>query len=430
MSPNGIPLWGEEGILLSTDASGEYSPVCCVTSENNVVAAFTRDLGNAPMVLVALDQNGNKLWPGEGIVLIPETAYSYWVPVLLPAEDGGFIVVFSRNMGTGLYSPRHLFAMKYNIDGTAGWTQEAVITNAGGIAHWTDVYVKSDGMSGVIVSWHDDRDQDMISSAYVQHVSADGEVLLEANGVELNLAASHQRYDPQIAGIDDHGDIFLFWFETDYDQITRGIIGQGISEAGARLWGDNGKTIIPLGTQAYGLMGSDFQDGLNYVFYGMYGENYADVRLKATCLDRTGNYMWEGNHIFVSNVEQEVIHPILSTYFNFQWVVGFTSTRNGNYDIYAQNVNQDGTLGVNTIGIPDLATADFKLFPNPASKVLTITTEDSGNIEILDLTGKVVIEQKTTGKETNIDLSELNPGIYFVRVINGQSLGIKKILHL
>jgi hypothetical protein len=177
-------------------------------------------------------------------------------------------------------------------------------------------------------------------------------------------------------------------------------------------------------------MGSDFQDGLNYVFYGMYGENYADVRLKATCLDRTGNYMWEGNHIFVSNVEQEVIHPILSTYFNFQWVVGFTSTRNGNYDIYAQNVNQDGTLGVNTIGIPDLATADFKLFPNPASKVLTITTEDSGNIEILDLTGKVVIEQKTTGKETNIDLSELNPGIYFVRVINGQSLGIKKILHL
>jgi hypothetical protein len=427
-SPTGIPLWGEGGIVLSTDANAEYSPVCCVTSENNVVTAFTRITGTDPLVMVAFDENGNKLWPGEGIVLTPTGVQSYYVPALLSVSGGDFIVVFSINNGSGLYSPRYLYAMKYHIDGTPAWSDEAVVTNAGGISHWTDVYAKSDGADGVIVSWHDDRDQDMVSSAFVQHISADGEVLLGDDGMELSLAGTHQRFDPRISGIDEHGDIFLFWFDTDYDQITRGIAGQGISAAGARLWGDNGKMIIPLGTQAYGVMGADFQGGLNYVYYGMYGEDYTDVRLKATCLDRAGNYMWEGNHIFVSDVEQEVIHPFLSEYGNHQWIVSFTSTRNGNYDIYAQNVNEDGTLGVNTIGIPESLSEAFDLYPNPVSDVLIIRTRSTEFIQIFDPAGKHIFEKQVTDQETKLDVSGWEAGVYIIRLGCKQGVFVRKLV--
>lgn len=430
ISPAGIPLWGEGGIPVSADASDEFSPVCCVTSDNNVVAAFTRLTGNDPLVLVAFDENGNKLWPGEGIVLTPSATESYFMPALLPSVDGDFIVVYSRNQGSGIYSPRHLFAMKYQIDGTAAWTEEAVVSDAGGISHWTDVYIKADGAGGVIVSWHDDRDQDMISSAFVQHISADGEALLEEDGVELSLASTHQRFNPMIAGMDETDDIFVFWFETDYDQISTGLVGQAISSDGTRLWGNNGKTIIALGVNSvYNILGADFQEGLNYVFYGVFGVNTGDVRLKATCLDRGGNYMWPDQHIFVSNVQQEVIHPFLSAYGNHQWIVSFTSTRSGNYDIYAQNVNDDGTLGMNTIGIPESFLEGFDLYPNPVSDILTINTRSAETIQVFDPAGRIMFEKQVTDRETRMDVSGWEAGIYFVRMVGEQEIIVRKVVH-
>lgn len=430
ISPNGEHLWGQDGIVVSTDQTAEYSPVLCVTSENNVVAAFTRSTeSNYPLVMVAYDATGTALWPEGGIVLVPEGSYCYWVPVLISVSGGDFIVVVSKRNGTSLYAPRYLYAMRYHINGTPAWSQETVVSDAGGINSWTDIQVKADGHDGVIVAWHDDRNSDMVSSAYVQHVDGDGNVLLAEDGMELSLASGHQRFYPQIAGLDETGDIFLFWYETDYDQISSGLTGQSVSSFGTRLWGANGKTIIPLGGSTYGIFGADFQQEHCYVFYGAYGSAFSDVRIKATCTDRTGNFVWPDQHIFISNTNQEVIHPFLSTYAYQQWIVGFTSTRGGTYDIYAQNMNDDGTLGVNPIAISETTEPEFSLYPNPVSGLLTIQTHHANLIQITDPAGKMVWAQQVTGEETIIHMSFLDPGIYFVKVTGEQGSVVKKVLN-
>ncbi len=384
---------------------------------------------NYPLVMVAYDHSGNTLWPEGGIVLVPEGNYCYWAPTLIPVSGGDFIVVVSKRNGTSLYAPRYLYAMRYHIDGTPAWSQETIISDAGGISSWTDIQVRSDGNDGVIVAWHDDRNSDMVSSAFVQHVDGEGNVLLVEDGVELSTVSNHQHFYPQISGEDETGDIFLFWYETDYDQITSGLVGQSISSMGTRLWGQNGKTIIPLGTSTYGIFGADFQKELCFVFYGAYGFGNNDVRIKATCTDQGGNFVWPDQHIFLSNTNQEVIHPFVSTYGNQQWIFSFTSTRNGNYDIYAQNLNDDGTLGVTPIGVPEAYGPEFSLYPNPVSDRLTIQTNQADIVQISDPEGKIIWERYVTDEETVIDVSFLDAGIYFVKGISDQGATVKKLLH-
>ncbi|WP_298892423.1 T9SS type A sorting domain-containing protein [uncultured Psychroserpens sp.] len=66
--------------------------------------------------------------------------------------------------------------------------------------------------------------------------------------------------------------------------------------------------------------------------------------------------------------------------------------------------------------------SDFKMYPNPAKDQLTIfidTQDDQkGSLEIMNSVGSVVIKSShdsNINKKTNLDVSKLNPGIYFVR---------------
>ena len=66
----------------------------------------------------------------------------------------------------------------------------------------------------------------------------------------------------------------------------------------------------------------------------------------------------------------------------------------------------------------------FKLSPNPANEIVTIESEnDINSIEIFDIVGKKIkaIENLSL-KFNNIDISDLNQGIYIVKVNNSNSL--------
>lgn len=83
-------------------------------------------------------------------------------------------------------------------------------------------------------------------------------------------------------------------------------------------------------------------------------------------------------------------------------------------------------------GIEDLSlNFPFRMYPNPAKDLLTIDVPLEGKLkfEITDVIGKTVIngENERTGKFT-VPVSNLTPGVYFIRLsINGQS-AVKKFI--
>lgn len=68
-------------------------------------------------------------------------------------------------------------------------------------------------------------------------------------------------------------------------------------------------------------------------------------------------------------------------------------------------------------------------FPNPANDVLTIeTSAGEGNIEIIDVTGRVVKTAVINSNLTYIDVTDLSSGVYVYRV-NGATQGKVQVTH-
>lgn len=95
-----------------------------------------------------------------------------------------------------------------------------------------------------------------------------------------------------------------------------------------------------------------------------------------------------------------------------------------------------GTDGVNPCGpaasVEDFTAGAFNVYPNPTNGVLSIesTVQESVNIHVLDITGKVVLEEYLFANDrTTLDLSSYESGMYFVRLVNdSKSKTIKVVL--
>ena len=72
----------------------------------------------------------------------------------------------------------------------------------------------------------------------------------------------------------------------------------------------------------------------------------------------------------------------------------------------------------------------FETYPNPAQNMITITCDsfDSANITIADLAGRIVAEQKTTAYQTEVDVTNLSNGTYFVTLQNGEHKATSKLV--
>ncbi len=71
----------------------------------------------------------------------------------------------------------------------------------------------------------------------------------------------------------------------------------------------------------------------------------------------------------------------------------------------------------------------FSLYPNPTSSILNITNSDNldiKNISVVDINGRVVKNQ--AGSLTQINVSDLNAGVYFVTIETNEGTGTSKFI--
>lgn len=75
---------------------------------------------------------------------------------------------------------------------------------------------------------------------------------------------------------------------------------------------------------------------------------------------------------------------------------------------------------------------DFKLSPNPTSGEFTVSFDESKvsnfEVSVLDLTGRVVYNTEVIGSVHQIDLSQEQPGIYFVNVDIDGSTAVERLV--
>ena len=98
-----------------------------------------------------------------------------------------------------------------------------------------------------------------------------------------------------------------------------------------------------------------------------------------------------------------------------------TSNTNGNY--YIDDVQVIESTGVSVKPLTSEKISKVSVYPNPTNSNFSIEIPESfvgGEISIIDLTGKVVMRDRITQSAVKrFDVSNLNDGIYLIRMNNG-----------
>lgn len=81
-----------------------------------------------------------------------------------------------------------------------------------------------------------------------------------------------------------------------------------------------------------------------------------------------------------------------------------------------------------TAGVNDIIFDKVSISPNPTKGILNISSDQELQFSITDILGRVVLENKTVYNNDKIDISNLNNGVYLVKVSNGISKGTQKII--
>jgi hypothetical protein len=83
----------------------------------------------------------------------------------------------------------------------------------------------------------------------------------------------------------------------------------------------------------------------------------------------------------------------------------------------------------NCEGIHELGLAAFKIAPNPAVNEITISANVYFNtVEVINFLGQAVISQTVNHNAVKLDVSNLNNGIYFVRLASENGTSVKKFV--
>ena len=86
-------------------------------------------------------------------------------------------------------------------------------------------------------------------------------------------------------------------------------------------------------------------------------------------------------------------------------------------------------IGAKTAGVEDESSVTLKMYPNPANDVLTLSTQNTVNtVEIFNVLGKKVITMQVEDTSAEINVSNLNAGIYLIRYQINNSTSTKKFV--
>lgn len=343
ISPTGQALWGPNGVQLTVNATDAHSPKIAATSDGGYVVAWISDHYT---IVQKLDANGHPVWPWAnnkypGIVLGEGPHFNYQVADLHASDNGSVIISFSRDHG--FRTNRFLYANKISATGHLLWGAHHVkVWDGGSLQLGNYPPFVTDGNGGAVFSWYTNSPSLQV---YVQRVLANGSEVFAHNGVPVSTNGANVRVSPAASYRPSTQEIFVFWEEEDSLQSVSGVYGQKLDATGARQWGDTGRVIVPLQQNAE-IFARTVQIGDGAFAFWVDQQVTGNGTIQGIRLDNAGNTVCAQFAVSATNAEKS--RPWAGIAPSGLTAIAFQDYRNGNSDIYIQNVNPDCSLGIET----------------------------------------------------------------------------------
>jgi hypothetical protein len=397
IDPAGLFAWGPDGINISQNAAWEPTPAVCQVSDGDYVFAWARypDTGEAAMMMQRVAPDGALRYQVGGKSVVSVVNEDPAFPDLVPSLNGDVLLMWVRDISSYM-SPRHIRLQRFTSAGFPVWLNFTAIYDGAAVPLGYAPEIQTDGAGGAVCGWHS-APLDLFSS-YVQRVGANGVEMFPHNGVLVSTDATRHHIDPATAVNPATGEIFVFWNERNSFQTQWGIYGQRISAAGARLWGNSGVVLQPVNTTYKSYPRAASLGGGAVCIFTDTPAGFVGDRMVAYRLDASGANVWSTTPVLVATSQSGKSRLPFFQDESGEIRIIWEDTRNGNPDVYAQNLNPDGTLGVDPASVSDsdLPLAASHVFPNPfrgSTEIAFVSaTSSAGAIIIAAPDGRVVRE--------------------------------------
>jgi hypothetical protein len=447
VNADGNVMWAAEGVPLCTAMRDQTEVELAVDQHGGAVAVW-RDMrvdGVASDVFAQrVSANGAALWTPDGEPVCTNAADQQRVRLTSPGE-GVTIAVWDENRNAATTS-QDIFAQRLLPNGVTAWLPDGIAVCSA--ANWQlDAQIVETMGGGAILAWYDDRTLASRSDVYAQRLDSLGAAVWSTDGIPVCAAEGNQTR-PQLVR-DGAGAAFVSWPD---ERDGSSIYASKVNPDGQMPWAVDG---VPVCTGPGGsswpkivLDGTGgviiaWEDGRNAPFPSF---NY-DVF--AQRLDSSGSPMWTLNGIAVSTAPdmQSELTPVPDGSSGI--IVAWTDLRDGGYmaqryDVYAQRVNADGSLGGPTAVSPTPSAHGLRILemtPNPFSLNARIEfqAENSGDVEILlySVTGRLVFRDITRASRgdnryllhgLDANGTRLPSGVYFLRLQSGLAIADSKLV--
>lgn len=134
--------------------------------------------------------------------------------------------------------------------------------------------------------------------------------------------------------------------------------------------------------------------------------------------------------------------PYIQTAANFTWVeytfpldayanqpvyIGWNCISNDQFGFAVDDV----LVTADNLSTENFFSSNFMVYPNPANNVLNIDAKQGmkfSKVELTDLNGRVVKSMNVDGFTTQLNISDIHAGVYFLKVSSNEGVGTSKII--
>lgn len=342
---NGAVAWS---LALSNDTAFEADPrvVELATGVPRVVATWPRTDGAVGIHACVVESlTGTPEQPLNGVRIAGDGVEEPAFHEMISSEDGGFVMVYARDTRT-FASPRHVHVQKYSAALAPLWNGGApvIVSNQAVPIAFRPRIVSTGFGGGCVIAWHDGRTGG--TSVYVQRLDSNGAALWTANGLGVSGDASRLRFDPAVVFDAASGDTMVFWSERTGSQNQRGIYAQRVDTGGSLQLGPNGTEILPVDADVEEFIRAvpAAGGGAIVIYTRVTGGGNSEVM--AVRVNSSGDIVW--GPATLSNVASSKGRLPVAVNACGRAVAVWEDGRNAGMgaDLYMQNIDADGTLGV------------------------------------------------------------------------------------
>ncbi len=434
INASGVVQWTANGIAICTAANEQSAPTITSVGAGGAVITWNdyRSGTNFDIYAQRINASGVVQWTANGVAICT-AANTQLFPTITSDNAGGAIVAWTDNRS----GANHIYAQRISVDGVSRWMLNGVPICLAQESQ-TSPKLVSDNVRGSIVTWRDYRSGGPSYYAiFAQRIDSTGAVQWTQNGV-LALSAADINSDHNIVGDESGGVIVTCSKSSSLD-----IYAQRINMDGVVQWTSSGVAISTANFNEAPTITGDLHGGAIIAWQHYGGSAFSDIY--AQRVNSNGSTQWTTNDVAVCSAPGSQVFEAIVGDGAGGAIIAWTDTRSlaDPGDIYAQQVNNNGLLGVITsVARKENSPQRFTLsqnYPNPfnpSTKIeFQIPNVSQVSVKVFDLLGRevavLVNEHLSAGSyETEWNATSFASDVYYYQMRAGDFVQTKKLLLL